>query len=145
MTRATFFTDNCGKQFKCSYSFGFVGDSEVFVSGDPARRLHIEAHYYDACHGKSLSDSEGGVVKTLAKNPVVSCRMRILGSFDLFEKLAPELEFELREANATEVDEFTVKLGTAQMLMTMQVSARPSTGRVGHTCTFRGTPKTRFS
>lgn len=33
-----------------------------------------------------------------ARNEVVSGQMRTLGSYDIYQKLAPELDFELREA-----------------------------------------------
>lgn len=117
MTRATFFTDNCGKQFKCATSFGFIGDCGIHVVEEPNRRLYVEAHYFGACHGKSLSDSEGGVVKTLARSLVVSGRVRILGSHDLYEKLVPHLNFELRKASTTEMEEYAGKIGTGQLLM----------------------------
>lgn len=118
MTRVSMFTDNCGKQFKCSTSFGFVGDCAVHVVNEPSRRLHIEAHYYGACHGKSLSDSEGAVVKTFAKNQVVNERIRIMGSSGLYEQLKPHLDFELREATADKVGDYSGKIGTGQTLMT---------------------------
>ncbi|CAM9839266.1 unnamed protein product, partial [Sphacelaria rigidula] len=91
MTRVIVVTDNCGKHFKCATSFGYIGDCKVYVIDQPGSRIDIEAHYFDACHGKSVSDSEGGVVETFARNQVLRGRMRILSSFDLFEKLVPEL------------------------------------------------------
>ena len=115
MTRDTFFPDNCGKQFKFATSFGDCG---IHVANEPTRRLHVEAHYYGACHGKSLWDSEGGVVKTFARNQVVFGRMRILGSYDLYEKLKADLDFELREANMMEFGEYSGEIGTGQMFMT---------------------------
>jgi len=118
MTRVTIVTDNCGKQFKCATSFGYIGDCKVYVIDQPNSRIHIESHYFAACHGKSVSDSEGGVVKTFARNQVLRGKMRILSSFDLFEKLAPELDFELREVDETTAQEFSGKIGDEQLLMT---------------------------
>ena len=118
MTRATFFTDNCGKQFKCATLFRLIDDCGINVANEPTRRLHVEAHYYGACHGKSLSDSKGGVVKTFARNQVVSARIRILGSYELYEKLKADLDFELREANMTEFGEYSGEIGTGQLFMT---------------------------
>ncbi|CAM9775311.1 unnamed protein product, partial [Sphacelaria rigidula] len=84
MARVTVVTDNCGEQFKCATSFGHIGDCKVYVIDQPGSRIHIEAHYFSTCHGKGVSDSEGGVVKTFARNQVLRGRMRILSSFDLF-------------------------------------------------------------
>lgn len=100
MTRATFFTDNCSKQ--CATSFGFIDDCGVYDVYERRRRVHVEAHYYGVCHGKSLSGSERGVAKTFAKNQDVSGRMRILGSYDLYQKLKVSFDFELREVSMTE-------------------------------------------
>ncbi|CAM9720810.1 unnamed protein product, partial [Sphacelaria rigidula] len=83
MIRVTVVTDNCGKQFECAMAFGHIGDCKVYVIDQPGSRIHIEAHYFDACHGKSVSDSEGDVVKTFATHQVLTGRMRILSSFDL--------------------------------------------------------------
>ncbi|CAM9667374.1 unnamed protein product, partial [Sphacelaria rigidula] len=83
MTRVIVITDNCGKQFKCATSFGHTSDVKVHIVDQPITRIHIEAHYFAACHGKSVSDSEGAVVKTFAISQVVSGRMQILSSFDL--------------------------------------------------------------
>lgn len=121
MTCVTIFTDNCGKQFKCATAFGYIGDCRVHIVHEPNSRLHIEAHYFAACHGKSVSDSEGGVVKTFARSQVVSGRVRILSSLDLFEKLAPELDFELREADENETHDFSGTIGGGQLLMAKAV------------------------
>ncbi|CAN0021049.1 unnamed protein product, partial [Sphacelaria rigidula] len=83
MTRVTVVTGNCGKQFKCATSFGHIGDCKVYVIDQPGSRTHIEAHYFATCHGKSVSDSEGGLVKTFVRNQVLTGRMGILSSFDL--------------------------------------------------------------
>lgn len=121
MTRATSYTDNCAKQFKCLFTFGWVSDAKVFVDGSPERRVHIEAHYYGACHGKSLSDSEGGVIKTYAKSRVTTGQLVIQNSYDLFEKLREALSFNLREATSSERDTCGISVGTGQMLMTKEV------------------------
>ena len=119
MLQCTFFIDNCGKYVKCAYNFGFIGDCEVYAANDPTRWLHVDAPYFGACHGKSLSDSEGGVVKTFAKNQVVSELLRILSLFDLFLNLKPELDFDLRLADKTQVRKFNPFFGTGQLLMAM--------------------------
>lgn len=121
MTRATFWTDNCGKQLKCQYSFGFIGNVKAHAAGRPDERLHVEAHYFGACHGKSLSGSEGGVVKTYAKSKVVCGQWVISSSFDLFAKLAPALIFDLRAASGEEAEYFTRPVRTNQTLMTKKV------------------------
>lgn len=121
MTRVTFFTDNCSKQFKCRFSFGWIADAGVFVDGAPHERVHVEAHYYGACHGKSLSDSEGGVVKTFAKSRVTTGQLVIESSRDLFEKLRASLEFNLFQPTDVERQASSVAVGTGQMLMIKEV------------------------
>lgn len=130
MTSVIIMTDNCGKQFKCQYIFGWIGDCEIHVAGDPGTRLHVECDYYGACHGKSISDSEGGVVKTFAKNKVMNGLWIIKDSFDLFQKLSQELTFRLREATPEERTRFEQNpkraLGDGQMLMAKEASTDAS-------------------
>lgn len=108
MIRATIITDNCPYQFKCMVMFGYVGHCGVYVDDDADKRLHLESHYYGDCHGKSISNSEGAVVKTFANTKVANGVWMIKNSFDLFAKLSRDLSFELRDATAAERNVFAV-------------------------------------
>ncbi|CAN0176080.1 unnamed protein product, partial [Ectocarpus sp. 12 AP-2014] len=76
MTRVTIWTDNCAKQFK--YRLGNV----------TAVRVHVEHHYFGACHGKNLSDAEGGITKEFVRMMVLNMTWRIASSRDLYLKLS---------------------------------------------------------
>lgn len=134
MTRATIFTDNCGKQFKCKYHFGWVADSGVKVrredGGATGKGVHIEHHYFGACHGKNMSDSEGGVTKSHARANVANMSWRVESSEDLCSKLGKDLNFMLEEPTDEEREYFSANQkhdrGYGQLLMT----------KVGVGCTF---------
>lgn len=70
MTTAFIWTDNCAKQFKCKYHWGWVGDAGVYVadargeSTAGGKKLHIEHHYFGPKHGKNPSDSAGAQAKS---------------------------------------------------------------------------------
>lgn len=126
MTRATIFTDNCGKQFKCKFHFGWVADSGVKVcdnDGQPTEKnVHLEHHYFGACREKNISDSEGGVTKTYARNKATNMSWRVTGPRDLCAKLGMDLDFKLREATDEEREIFyadpTHVRRSGQILMT---------------------------
>ncbi|CAN0518282.1 unnamed protein product, partial [Laminaria digitata] len=54
MTRATIYSDNCSKQFNGIMCRGSDG-------AETGEKLRIEHHYFGSCHGKDISDSEGGI------------------------------------------------------------------------------------
>ncbi|CAN0054440.1 unnamed protein product [Sphacelaria rigidula] len=58
MTTATGLSDNCFKQFKCRYHFGWVGGAMILVLDKGGvtteYRVHIEHHYFGPSHGKLL-------------------------------------------------------------------------------------------
>lgn len=127
MTRVTIWTDNCAKQFKCRFHFGWVADALILGRDDSGEstgdRVHVEHHYFGACHGKNLSDAEGGVTKEYVRRMVLNMQWRVSCSKDLCMKLARALDFMLRLANQEETDQFRKKRGgrmggTEQLLMT---------------------------
>ena len=97
MTRATMFTDNCAKQFKGRFHFEWVADSGIMVrdnDGKPTgERRMVEHHYFGACHWKNISDSEGGITKTYARDQVTNQAWKVNSSRDLCEKQANGLKF----------------------------------------------------
>ena len=52
------------------------------------KSLHIEHHSIGACHGKNISDSEGGITKAYARDQVTNQSWAVACSKDLCEKLA---------------------------------------------------------
>lgn len=132
MKNATIFTDNCAKQFKCKYHFGWVADSGVKArdeGGVPTgRAVHIEHHYFGACHGKNVSDSEGGVTKTWARANVRNMSWRVSSSSDLCQKLKKDLSFLLTKATDDERGSWETnprhKHKGNQLLMTKVISLR---------------------
>ncbi|CAN0011805.1 unnamed protein product, partial [Hapterophycus canaliculatus] len=72
----TIFTDNCAKQFKCRFHFGWIADAGIMCLGcfgvATGKRVKIEHHYFGPCHGKNQSDGEGGAAKTYVKLMVKS-------------------------------------------------------------------------
>ncbi|CAN0086092.1 unnamed protein product [Pylaiella littoralis] len=127
MERATIFTDNCAKQFKCRFHFGWVADADIGAldkRGDATgKRVHLEHHYFGACHGKNVSDSEGAITKEYARQMVTNTRWTVASSEDLCKKLAKALNFLLRPATSEERDAFVMERGgrtggTEQLLMT---------------------------
>lgn len=91
MTRAIIFTDNCAKQFKCKFNFAWVAANGIMIRDNDGNitgiRLHIEHHYFGACHGKNISDSEGGITKTYARDQVTNQSWTVACPRDLCEKL----------------------------------------------------------
>lgn len=126
MFRAIIWSDNCGKQFKCMWHFGWVAACGVKVrneEGQPTEKnLHLEHHYFGACHGKNISDSEGGVTKTHARNNVINMSWVVEDQRDLAVKLARDLDFLLRTPTASERATFETKKknsrGHGQLLLT---------------------------
>ena len=126
MTRVTIFTDNCAKQFKCKFHFGWVTDSGIMTRDNDGRatcvRLHIEHHYFGACHGKNISDSEGGITKTYARDQVTNQSWVVASSRDLCDKLAKGLNFILSEPTDEEREHYEASRaydkGSGQVLMT---------------------------
>ncbi|CAB1116630.1 unnamed protein product [Ectocarpus sp. CCAP 1310/34] len=53
-----FFTDNCAKQFKCRFHFGWLASYEVMIRDNHGEStnvpVHVEHHYFGSCHGKSV-------------------------------------------------------------------------------------------
>lgn len=125
MTRATIFTDNCAKQFKCKYHFGWVADSGIVTRHNNRRETgdrHIEHHYFGACHGKNISDSEGGITKTYARDQVTNQSWTVTSPRDMCQKLAKGLNFILREPTNKERENFEASRardkGSGQLHMT---------------------------
>ncbi|CAM9937671.1 unnamed protein product, partial [Sphacelaria rigidula] len=62
------FSDNCGKQSKCRFHFGWVAGAMILAldsRGAPnGKHFHMEHHYFGPSHDKNSSDSEGAVTKT---------------------------------------------------------------------------------
>lgn len=94
------------------------------ASGNPTGiRVHIEHHYFGSCHGKNLSDAEGGMTKEFVRRKVLNCMWVVASSADLCSKLAKALDFILRLANSDETDVFWKARngrigGTEQLLVT---------------------------
>lgn len=127
MTRCTIWTDNCAKQFKCRFHFGWVADAQIMgldKDGEPTGiRVHMEHHYFGACHGKNVSDAEGGMTKEYVRRMVLNMMWRVASSRDLCKKLEKALDFFLRFANAEESEAFWEQRkgregGTEQLLVT---------------------------
>ncbi|CAM9863005.1 unnamed protein product [Ectocarpus fasciculatus] len=127
MTRCTIWTDNCAKQFKCRFHFGWVADAQIMEldkDGEPTGiRVHMEHHYFGACHGKNVSDAEGGMTKEYVRRMVLNMMWRVASSRDLCKKLEKALDFFLRFANAEESEAFWKQRkgregGTEQLLVT---------------------------
>ncbi|CAN0357792.1 unnamed protein product [Ectocarpus sp. 6 AP-2014] len=127
MTRCTIWTDNCAKQFKCRFHFGWVADAQIMgldKDGEPTGiRVHMEHHYFGACHGKNVSDAEGGMTKEYVRRMILNMMWRVASSRDLCEKLEKALNFFLRFANGEETEAFWKDRngregGTEQLLVT---------------------------
>lgn len=129
INRAIIFTDNCAKQFKCRFHFGWVADAGIkafdSVGTPTGERLHIEHHYFGPCHGKNPSDGEGGAAKNYAKLMVKNQRWLVVrNSEDLCKKLEVGMGFLLRAATSEERTNFFAARsgqpagGTGQLLMT---------------------------
>lgn len=114
MSRATIFSDNCAKQFKCRFHFGWLADVGIRAKdahgGDTGLRLVVEHHYFGPSHGKNSSDSEGGVCKSYVRMMVNNQEwLFVASSRDLCQKLEKGIGFILREATS---DERTIFLST---------------------------------
>ena len=107
MTTAIILSDNCGKQFKCRYHFGWIGGVMIFIIGESGvtteDRVHIEHHYFGPSHGKNSSDSEGAVTKTYVRTMVNNQQWTVVSnSEDMCQKLEKGLGFLLQEATTEE-------------------------------------------
>ncbi|CAM9563467.1 unnamed protein product [Ectocarpus sp. 4 AP-2014] len=106
MTRVTIWTDNCAKQFKCRFHFGWIADAFIFCRDRHGNvtgvRVRVEHHYFGACHGKNLSDAEGGMTKVFVRLMVLNMTWKIASSRDLYLKLSKALNFMLRDASSEE-------------------------------------------
>ena len=127
MTRVIIWTDNCAKQFKCRFHFGWIADAFIFCRDGHGNvtgvRVHVEHHYFGACHGKNLSDAEGGMTKEFVRMMVLNMTWRVASSRDLYLKLSKALNFMLRVATTEETAAFWSKrkgrtAGSDQRLMT---------------------------
>lgn len=127
MTRFILWTDNCAKQFKCKFHFGYLADCGIEVVDDEGVptgvRLNIEHHYYCSGHGKNMSDAEGGTTKSYTRMMVTNQRWRVRSSEHLCSLLQESLGFMLREANDEERAEFCQARGgkaipSEQLVMT---------------------------
>lgn len=68
-------------------------------------RLHIEPHYFGACQGKNVSDSERAT-ETYARDQVANQSWVVASSRDLCDKLAKVLHFVLSEPTDEEREGF---------------------------------------
>ncbi|CAM9827844.1 unnamed protein product [Ectocarpus fasciculatus] len=126
MTKAIIFTDNCAKQFKCRFHFGWVAQSGVMIRDSDGNatdmRLVVEHHYFGSCHGKSNSDSEGVITKLAERTNVMNGSWVVRNPQHLCELLAKDFSFLLQEASQDEKDRFyedkSHTRGGQQLLMT---------------------------
>ncbi|CAM9273681.1 unnamed protein product [Ectocarpus sp. 8 AP-2014] len=126
MTLAIIFTDNCAKQFKCRFHFGWVAQSGLMVRDSDGNvtdmRLVVEHHYFGSCHGKNYSDTEGAITKLAERTNVMNGSWVVRNPEHLCELLAKEFSFFLQEASPDEADRFyqskSHSRGGQQLLMT---------------------------
>lgn len=132
MTVAFIWTDNCAKQFKCKYHWGWVVDARICVadangeSTEGSDKLHIEHHYFGPKHGKNPSDSAGAQAKSFTTMMVKNQGWAYVeSSKDLCTKLEKGMGFILHEATSEERADFLASRvgsrtsgGTEQLLMT---------------------------
>lgn len=143
MTRAIIFADNCAKQFKCRFHFGWVAQSGLMVrdsNGDATdMRLVVEHHYFGSCHGKNNLDSEGAITKLAERTNVMNGSWVVRNPEHLSELLAKEFSFLLEEPSPDEADRFyqqkSHSRGEQQLLMTKVCSHQ-----VNPTSEFRSVP-----
>lgn len=129
MTRAAIFTENVPKQFKCRFHFGLVADSGIMClnnkglsTGEKGRWEH---HYFGACHGKNISDSESGITKTYARDSVINETWTVASPRDLWDKLSKALKFMLRDPTGERGEKFAAEgriRRSEQLLVTKVIS-----------------------
>lgn len=128
MIRAIIFSDNCAKQFKCRFHFGWVADAKIWardVFGEfTGARLVVERHYFGPSHGNNSSDSEGGICKSYVRMMVDNQQwLFVASSRDLCQKLEKGIRFILREATSEESAPFLAarneaSVGLDKLIMT---------------------------
>ena len=84
------FSDNCCPQFKNLYDFYFIGGKNISDSKANVPRLHLQWHFWAACHGKNVSDSEGATIKKRNKR---RGKRRSLEGVDFTSIVRPMLNF----------------------------------------------------
>lgn len=134
MTFAFIWTDNCAKQFKCRFHWGWIGDAGIFVLDahgvSTGEKLYIEHNYFGPKHGKNASDGAGAGAKSFTSTMVKNQGWAYVeSSEDLCSKLEKGMGFILHEATVEERAAFFAArttgrpVGTEQLLMT-KVSGR---------------------
>ncbi|CBJ33599.1 conserved unknown protein [Ectocarpus siliculosus] len=126
MVLAIFFTDNCAKQFKCRFHFGWLASRAVMVcdtNGESTNvPVHIEHHYFGSCHGKSSSDSEGANTKGVTRHNIINQSWVVQSPRHLCTLLGESMDFMLLEPTEDEAMTFetarTSSRGGDQLLMT---------------------------
>ncbi|CAN0315176.1 unnamed protein product [Ectocarpus sp. 6 AP-2014] len=126
MVLAIFFTDNCAKQFKCRFHFGWLASRAVMVrdtNGESTNvPVHIEHHYFGSCHGKSSSDSEGANTKGVTRQNIINQSWVVQSPRHLCTLLGESMDFMLLEPTEDEAMTFetarTSSRGGDQLLMT---------------------------
>ena len=111
MTTVKLFSDNCAGQFKNRYIFFFVGAGGI---EGPASKLDgqavplvVEWHFWAACHGKNVSDSEGATLKNVVAEREKDGVWRLSTTRDLFSQCVDsQLSYFLRAATDEELDRF---------------------------------------
>ena len=57
-------SDGCAAQFKNKNQFYYIVDFKVTEEGENDKKIRVSHHFFQSCHGKGPSDSEGAVVKS---------------------------------------------------------------------------------
>ena len=121
MTRATFFTDNCGKQFKCMIHLGWSGERRREGTRQGWRRYPAERPPRPPLRRcvpwkKHISDSEGGVTKTHARRGTSPTCMswRVESSRDLVRQARQRSQLHVEGTYARRARYLRVGPGTRQ-------------------------------
>ena len=127
MSTVVVVSNNCGSQFKNRYIFFFIGEGSIAgpPEGEGGRRvpLNVEWHFWAACHGKNVSDSEGATLKNVMAEREKDGVWRLATTKALYEQCCDsQLSYFLRAATDEERQSFYQgncdRSGHAQLLMT---------------------------
>ena len=118
------FSDNCCPQFKNLFNFYFNGGPNVANVENNSPRLHVEWHFWAACHGKNVSDSEGATIKNVVKEREKNGQWRESTSRALYDRCSTsELRLDMHPATPAERSDFfggdnEARGGIAQLVTT---------------------------